>query len=270
VDANPHACRVEHRAEVSRSRFRVSPLFLIAGGFSAGFVDAVVGGGGLIQLPIVTLALPRGAGDVILATNKFAGCAGTSAAAITYRRRLAIGHRLLVSAAAVAFVASFAGARLSSSLPKAAFRPAIIVLLIAVAIATWRRPDLAKRQSSVGPLSTRRLLVLAATVGVYDGVFGPGTGMLFTFGLVTWVGLDFLSATGTTKLLNATTNVAALAWFIPHGAVSWRVALPLATCNLVGGIVGSQTALARGTVFVRRAFLLVVVALIARLMYDSL
>jgi uncharacterized protein len=248
----------------------VSPLFLIAGGFSAGFVDAVVGGGGLIQLPVVTLALPRTAGVAILATNKLAGCAGTTAAAFTYRRRLAIDRRLLVSAAATAFAASFIGARLSSSLPKQTFRPAIIALLIAVAVATWRRPDLAKRQSSVGPLSRRRLLILAGSVGLYDGVFGPGTGMLFTFGLVTWVGLDFLSATGTTKLLNATTNVAALAWFIPNGAVSWHTAIPLATCNLLGGIVGSRTALARGTVFVRRAFLIVVVALIAKLIYDTL
>jgi uncharacterized protein len=248
----------------------VSPLFLIAAGFSAGFVDAVVGGGGLIQLPVVTLALPSAAGDAILATNKLAGCAGTSAAAFTYRRRFTIKRRLLLPAAAAAFVASFIGARLSSSLPKQTFRPAIIVLLIGVAIATWRRPDLAHRQTSTGPMSRRRLLVLAGFVGAYDGVFGPGTGMLFTFGLVTWVGLDFLAATGTTKLLNATTNIAALAWFIPHGAVSWHVAIPLATCNLLGGIVGSRTALARGTVFVRRAFLFVVVALIVKLMSDTI
>jgi uncharacterized protein len=248
----------------------VSPLFLIAGGFSAGFVDAVVGGGGLIQLPVITLALPGAAGEAILATNKFAAATGTTAAAFTFRARVTLGRRYIVPALVTAFVASFAGARLSSSLPKQAFRPAIIVLLIAVAIATWRRPDLAHRQALVGELPHRRLLVLAAGVGLYDGVFGPGTGMLFTFGLVTWVGLDFLTATGTTKVLNATTNLAALVWFVPHGAVSWHTALPLAASNLLGGVIGSRTALARGTVFVRKAFLLVVFSLIARLTYDVL
>jgi uncharacterized protein len=247
----------------------VSLPIIIAGGFAAGFVDAVVGGGGLIQLPVVALSLPRDAADVILATNKFAAATGTSAAAVTYRRRVRLDPRNLVPAMATAFVASFIGARLASALPKSSFRPIIIALLVGVAIATWRRPDFAGRTASRSPLPQRRLLALAAGIGLYDGVFGPGTGMFFTFGLVAWVGLDFLTATGTTKMLNTTTNVAALAWFVPHGVVRWNIAVPLAVCNLVGGVIGSRTALVRGTVFVRRAFLVVVVVLIGKLAFDT-
>jgi uncharacterized protein len=247
----------------------VSLPLLVAGGFAAGFVDAVVGGGGLIQLPVVTLSLPQAAGDVILATNKLAAATGTAAAARTYRRRVRLDRRNLLPAMATAFVASFAGARLASSLPKASFRPIIIVLLTAVAIATWRRPDFADRVAAAQPLPQRRLLTLAVGIGLYDGVFGPGTGMFFTFGLVAWIGLDFLTATGTTKMLNATTNVAALVWFVPHGVVRWHAALPLAAFNLMGGIIGSRTALTRGTVFVRKAFLIVVVLLIGKLILDA-
>jgi uncharacterized protein len=247
----------------------VSLPVLIAGGFAAGFVDAVVGGGGLIQLPVVTLSLPGVAGDVILATNKLAAATGTVAAARTYNRRVRLDRHNLLPAMATAFVASFIGARLSSAIPKSAFRPIIIVLLCAVAVATWRRPDFADRPASTNPIQQRRLLTLAAAIGLYDGVFGPGTGMFFTFGLVAWIGLDFLTATGTTKMLNATTNIAALAWFVPHGVVRWNAALPLALCNLAGAIIGSRTALVRGTVFVRRAFLAVVIVLIGKLILDS-
>lgn len=242
---------------------------VVAGGFLAGLVDAMVGGGGLIQLPVVALALPDVEGDVVLGTNKFAAATGTAAAARNYRRRIGLPRRTLAPAIGTALVASFVGARLASLVPSSAFRPGIVVMLIAMAAVTIRRPDLGQLDGSGTPLDPARLVALSAAVGLYDGIFGPGTGMLFTFGLVLWLKMDFLLATGTAKILNLATNVAALWWFIPHGAIRWVLAVPLAIANLSGGIVGSRLALSRGTGFVRRMFLVVVAALILRLAWQT-
>jgi uncharacterized membrane protein YfcA len=241
-------------------------------GYAAGFVDAVVGGGGLIQLPAIALLLPKAAGDVVLGSNKFAAALGTGAAAHTYRRRLPAGLRLdrhlVLPALAVAALGSFVGARITSSIPTRVVRPGIVVLLAAMVIATWRRPDLGQRVTGIASPSRVKLLVLAAAVGLYDGLFGPGTGMLFTFGLVAWVGLDFLTATATTKILNLGTNLAALVWFVPHNAVHWALAIPIGLCNLAGGLTGSRVALAGGTKLVRRAFLAIATAFIIKLLFD--
>jgi uncharacterized protein len=245
----------------------------VVAAFAAGFVDAVVGGGGLIQLPAITLILPKStATDVILGTNKFAAAAGTSIAAVTYRRRLGVVGELLGAAVVAAMSASFVGARLSSALPKAAFRPIIMVVLAGVLLLTLRRPDLGTRSVvSLPPaVRRRRLLGVAAVVGLYDGMIGPGTGTFFTIALVVLVGFDFLTATATAKVLNVGTNLAALGWFLPHGAIAWSLAVPMAASNLTGGYIGARLALRRGAAFVRVFFVVVVTALLCKLGWDTL
>jgi uncharacterized protein len=243
----------------------------IAAGASAGFVDSIVGGGGLIQLPAITLILPQStATDVILGTNKAAAVGGTAIAAVTYRKRLTVGAKLLVPAVGAAMTFSFLGARLSALISKDVFRPLIIIALLGVLTITLRRPDLGTRASQVLPDSVRRnrLMVIAALIGLYDGLIGPGTGTFFTIALVLFVRFDFLLATAVAKVLNVGTNLAALTWFVPTGSVQWALAIPMALANIVGSFIGARLALRKGATFVRLFFLVVVSALTLKLCYD--
>ena len=246
-------------------------LLGVAAGLSAGFVDSIVGGGGLIQLPSITLLLPRStATDIILGTNKAAAVSGTAIAAVTYRKRLALGPKLLLPAVGMAMIASFLGARVSSVVPKSVFRPLVVVALLGVLGLTLRRPDLGTRAAEKLALTLRRkrLLLIAAVVGFYDGLIGPGTGTFFTIALVLFVRFDFLESTAVAKVLNVGTNLAALSWFAPHGSIRWALALPMAAANLTGGFLGARLALRKGSGFVRVFFLIVVSLLTLRVGYD--
>jgi uncharacterized protein len=243
----------------------------IAAGASAGFVDSIVGGGGLIQLPAITLILPQSTTtDVILGTNKAAAVGGTAIAAVTYRKRLTLGVKLLVPAVGAAMTFSFLGARLSTFISKDVFRPLIIVALLGVLTITLRRPDLGTRAAQVLPDSVRRnrLMLIAALIGLYDGLIGPGTGTFFTIALVLFVRFDFLLATAVAKVLNVGTNLAALTWFVPTGSVQWALAIPMALANIGGSFIGARLALRKGAAFVRLFFLVVVSALTLKLCYD--
>jgi uncharacterized protein len=245
----------------------------ICASLSAGFVDSIVGGGGLIQLPAITLLLPSStATDVILGTNKAASVSGTGIAAATYRKRLTLGASLLVPAVGAAMVSSFLGARLSTFVSKEVFRPLIVVALLAVLTITLRRPDLGTRAAAELPPVTRRnrLLLIASVIGFYDGLVGPGTGTFFTIALVLFVQFDFLLATAVAKVLNVGTNLAALSWFLPAGSIRWALAIPMALANLTGSFLGARLALRKGASFVRLFFLIVVSALTLKLCYDMI
>jgi uncharacterized protein len=242
----------------------------ICASLSAGFVDSIVGGGGLIQLPAITLLLPSStATDIILGTNKAASVSGTGIAAVTYRKRLRIGVSLLVPAVGAAMLSSFLGARLSAFVSKEVFRPLIVVALLAVLTITLRRPDLGTSAVELPPVTRRnRLLLIASMIGFYDGLVGPGTGTFFTIALVLFVQFDFLLATAVAKVLNVGTNLAALSWFLPAGSIRWALAIPMAIANLTGSFLGARLALRKGASFVRMFFLLVVSALTLKLCYD--
>jgi uncharacterized protein len=245
----------------------------ICASLSAGFVDSIVGGGGLIQLPAITLLLPPStATDIILGTNKAASVSGTGIAAATYRKRLTLGAALLLPAVGAAMAFSFLGARLSTFVSKELFRPLIIVTLLTVLTITLRRPDLGTRVAQELPAVTRRnrLILIASVVGFYDGLIGPGTGTFFTIALVLFVRFDFLLATAVAKVLNVGTNLAALSWFLPAGSIRWALAIPMAVANLAGSFVGARLALRKGARFVRVFFLIVISALTIKLGYDML
>lgn len=242
-------------------------LALVA--LAAGWVDAVVGGGGLLQLPALLLVpgiLPVQA----LATNKLASICGTATSSLTYYRRVRPDLRTALPMAAFALVGSFGGAALATLLPAAVFKPVIVVALLAVAVFTAARP--AMGAETVLRFSGRhhygRAAGIGALIGCYDGLLGPGTGTFLVIALVSVLGYNFLEASAKAKIVNFATNLGALALFVPHGAVLWGPALVLAVANMAGGYLGSRTAIARGSGFVRVAFLVVVTALIAKLGYD--
>ena len=242
-------------------------LFLVLAALAAGFVDAVVGGGGLIQLPALLLGLPGASVVQVAATNKLASFCGTSISAATYVRRIRPDPRTFLPLMLAAGLGSACGALVASMLPRSAFDPIILVVLVLVGGYVWFKP-------SVGELTNLRfqggkhitaVVLTGVTIGFYDGAIGPGTGSFLVFALVGLLGYNFLEASAKAKLANWATNLAALAVFVPQGAVIWDLGLVMAAANVAGGYLGARLAVARGARFVRVFFLVVVSGFVIRL-----
>jgi uncharacterized membrane protein YfcA len=230
-------------------------------------VDAVVGGGGLIQLPALVLGLPGAAPVQILATNKLASVCGTTVSSVTYYRRVRPHAGTFVPLMLFAFTGSLLGALLASHLPAAAFTPIVLVVLVLVGGFVLARPGIGERTELrfSGHRHTAAAMATGFVIGGYDGALGPGTGSFFVFTLVGLLGYSFLEASAKARMANWATNVAALCVFVPQDAVLWRTGLVMGAANLAGGYLGARTAVARGTRFVRVFFLLVVAAFVVRL-----
>lgn len=245
-------------------------IFLaLASGF-AGFVDAVAGGGGLVQLPALLIGISNKPIPMILGTNKIPSIFGTSSAAASYFKKVKPDLRLTLSMAIPALIGSVAGAHLASHFPTSVFHPLILTLLVLVGIYTWRKPNLGLNENLRYSASTRLWIVAACglLIGFYDGLFGPGTGTFLVFLLVIVVGYEFLKASATAKLVNISTNFGAIVTFQITGHIWWKLGLALAFANVTGALIGSRLAIRGGSPLVRKIFLLVVAALIAKLSYD--
>ena len=247
-------------------------LLCIAAG-AAGWVDAVTGGGGLIQLPSLLIAMPNGPPADALGTNKLSSIIGTSAAAATYLRNTRIDLRTALPMAVAAFIGAGLGALLASRIPAASFRPIILVMLIGVWLWTWLKPAMGTVEQLRWEGQRRHYgvaVIAGLGIGFYDGLIGPGTGSFLLIVLVAGLGLSFLKASATAKIVNVGTNIAALIIFGFTGSVLWLLGLLMGACNLVGAVIGARTAIAKGSEFVRRVFLVVVALLILRLAWDVL
>jgi uncharacterized membrane protein YfcA len=244
-------------------------VLLVLAGFLAGWVDAVVGGGGLIQLPALLL-VPGISPVQALATNKLAGIMGTSVSAATYYRRVRPDLRTAVPMGLAALVGAAGGAALAVLLPERAIRVVILVALVAVFAYTVARPAVGR--TTTLRWSGRRHLgaasLLGMSIGVYDGLVGPGTGTFLVIGLVGLLGYAFLEASAKAKIVNVLTNLGALLVFVPQGAPLWALGLLVGAANVAGAYLGSRMAIARGSAFVRAVFLVVVGGLILRLAWD--
>jgi uncharacterized membrane protein YfcA len=241
-------------------------LLVLAAGF-AGFVDAVVGGGGLIQLPALLLWLPGAAPVQVLATNKLASICGTTVSSATYYRRVRPDPRTFLPLMALAFTGSFFGALVARHIPASAFDPIVLVVLVVVGAYVLVRPSLGEQTALrfAGHRHTVAAMGTGLAIGFYDGALGPGTGSFFVFTLVGLLGYNVLEASAKARLANWATNLAALCVFIPIGAVVWHVGLLMGAANLLGGWLGARTAVRRGSRFVRIFFLLVVAAFVVRI-----
>ena len=247
-------------------------LPLIAGAsFFAGLVDSMVGGGGLILTPTLFSAFPAAAPATLLGTNKCASVAGTSLAAVQYTRRVRLHGRWLVPAVLAALVGSFAGAWSVTQLDPTFLRRLLPVLLLAVLGYTLANRHLGLTHAPRHAPHAQAALATAigATLGWYDGFFGPGTGSFLIFAFVRVLGFDFLNASAAAKVLNVATNLAALSLFASSGHVWWSIGLTLAAANAIGSLLGARLALRHGAQLVRRVFVLVVCALIVKTGYDA-
>jgi uncharacterized membrane protein YfcA len=238
----------------------------------AGALDAVVGGGGLVQLPALLVVLPQVPVVALLGTNKLASVVGTASAAVTYNRRFAVDRRTAGAMAVAAFAGSGAGALLATSVDGDVLEPVVLVALVAVLAHTVRTPSLGEVERLRLSAGSQRAVALAggAGIGFYDGLVGPGTGSFLVFLLVGAVGLSFLHASATAKVVNTMTNLAALLLFAAGGHVLWVLGAAMAVANLVGSQLGTRLALRRGSAWVRRVFVVVVSALVLRLAWDLL
>ena len=241
--------------------------WLLLASLSAGFVDAVVGGGGLIQLPALLLGLPNASPVQVLATNKLASFGGTTVSAATYARRVRPDPRTFLPLMAAAFVGSALGAFGASHIPKEAFDPIVLVVLVVVGGYVVFRPSMGQSTELrfAGSHHTLAALATGFVVGVYDGALGPGTGSFFVFALVGWLGYSFLEGSAKARLANWATNLAAILVFVSQDAILWGVGLSMGLANMVGGYVGARTAIGRGAAFVRVFFIVVVSGFIVRI-----
>ena len=246
----------------------LDPLILLAllgVGLLAGFVDAIAGGGGMLTVPaLLSAGLPPVAA---LATNKMQSVVGTGMAVLTYWRRGFVHLRNLVPAIALTFAGSFLGALTVTQLDTGLLDIAVPVALIAIALYFLFAPKLSDADRAArlpfGPF----VPILGFAIGFYDGVFGPGTGSFFTIGFVLLFGLGLTRATGNTKALNFTSNLAALAIFIPQGHVVWPVALVMALGQIIGGYIGARTGIRYGARVIRPLVVVVSIAMAIKLLF---
>ena len=246
-------------------------IFLAVAAFAAGLIDAIAGGGGLIQLPALMIGLAKTETVVILGTNKVPSIFGTSASALMYRRNIKTDSKLLLTMALPAFLGSMGGASLASQIPTEVLKPIVVSLLIAVLVYTWKRPQLGQMESlrQSEPVRLKIAAIAAAVIGFYDGIIGPGTGSFLVLILVAILGFAFLSASAIAKVVNVATNLGAIIIFGANGEIIWKIGLTLAIANVAGGLIGAYLALRGGSSLVRKVFMGVTLALIIKVAIDT-
>ncbi|CAG9173926.1 putative membrane transporter protein YfcA [Cupriavidus laharis] len=245
--------------------------FLAVAAFLAGLIDAVAGGGGLVQIPALFSAFPGMPPATLIGTNKVASVAGTANAAIRYGRNVRIYWGATAPAVVAAFVFSMAGAWALTMIPAEPLRKALPFVLVLLLAYTVAKKDLGTEHapSLSGTRERAAALLAGAALGFYDGVFGPGTGSFLMIVFVRVFGYDFLHASASTKVVNLATNLAALLLLAAKGHIWWQLGAVMAVANVAGSQVGSRLALRHGSGFVRKVFIVVVSALILKTAWDA-
>ena len=245
-------------------------ILLCIAAFLAGFVDAIVGGGGLIQTPVAMILLPNLAVASVIGSLKIPSFSGTALAARQYLKKVEMNWKLLSIMAAVAFAAAFLGSQLLTKVHNDFMKPLLLVVLTLIAIYTFAKKDFGNHQDKEHTPKRQLLLavVISACIGFYDGFIGPGTGSFFVLAFVTVLGFDFLHASANAKMVNLATNFGSICLFIIKGKIIWAIAIPMAVCNAFGGWVGAKLAIKKGNGFIRIFFLIVVIGTLIRFGYD--
>ncbi|MEO8146012.1 MAG: TSUP family transporter [Bacteroidia bacterium] len=246
----------------------IALLCLIA--FLAGFTDAIVGGGGLIQLPVMFIAFPNWLPINVFATNRFANASGTLMAAIQYARKISINWKIVLITSAASMIAAFVGARTMQMISPDVFKPIVLFVLIAVALYTYSKKEFGVigNDEHVNTLHFLYPVVIGLLIGFYNGFIGPGTGSFLMFAFIGLLRYDFLKASASSKVINFATDFSTLVYFAYAGAIDYKIALPMAVFNIAGGYTGSHLAMLRGSKFVRIFFIIIVCVVIIRFAYD--
>jgi len=238
--------------------------------FAAGFVDAIVGGGGLIQTPASLVVLGAQPVSAVLATVKIPSFTGTGFAAAQYIKKVPVKWKLLTLLCTIAFFSAYAGSQLLLYVSNSFMKPVLLVVLAAVAVYTYTKKDFGQQRvrKTAPKKQTLYAVLISLFVGFYDGFIGPGTGSFFILLFIAFLGFDFLQASAHAKLVNLATNLGSITLFILHGKIIWAAALPMAVFNALGAIAGARLAITKGNRFIRVFFLIIVIATLLRFTYD--
>jgi uncharacterized protein len=243
-------------------------VFLI--GFAAGFIDAIVGGGGLIATPAMLNLFPQFSILQVIATNRTSSIVGTSTAAWNYFRTVKLPSAMLISACVSACFCSYIGAELASHIDAKLLKTIVLCVIVLIVIYSFFKKELGQTEDLRYP--EPRLPYIAAAVGgacgFYNGLIGPGTGTLLVFAFVSIVGLDFLKASAISKVTNVSGDISSWLLLLSKGYVFWPAAIPLVFGNVLGSYAGSRLAILKGSVFIRTVFIVVVFALVFKVGYD--
>ena len=243
---------------------------ILCAGFFAGFIDAIAGGGGLIQLPAMLISFPQKEVIEVVGTSKAGAIWGTSAAALNYRRNIKTDPKLLIAMVLPAFIGSGLGSLLATQISTTQLKSGIVVMLVTVFIYTLIHPDLGKIEIFKHSHLRRMQIAISAgfIIGFYDGLIGPGTGTLLMIVLVAGFGFAFVGASAIAKVVNVATNLASILVIGFNASIMWKVGIALGIVNLAGGFLGSHVAINKGSEFVRKFYLVVTFVLIVRVLFD--
>lgn len=238
--------------------------------FAAGFVDAIVGGGGLIQTPAGLVLLPQYPVATVIGTLKLPAFCGTGIAAYQYSKKVSLNRRLLPLMMVLAAMASFTGSYLLTQMSNRFMKPLLLCVLIVVAIYTYSNKKFGTHTEKTHSLRRQWLyaLLISLVIGLYDGFIGPGAGSFLILAFISLLGFDFLKASAYAKFVNAATNLGSISLFVITGKMIYAIALPMAVCNAFGGWLGARLAILKGNKFIRIFFLVVVCVTIIRFGYD--
>lgn len=245
-------------------------IILCAGAFAAGFIDSIIGGGGLIQTPVTLITLPQYPLATLLGTTKIPSISGTSIAAIQYSLKVKIKWKLMLLMCSIALAAAFTGSKVVSITSNQFMKPVIFCMLVIVAIYTYTKKDfgMAVEKESDPKKEIIYGSLFALLIGFYDGFIGPGAGSFMILFFISILGFDFLKASAHSKIVNVSTNLGSIIFFSCSGHILFQYALPMAAFNFIGSFLGSRLAILKGNQFIRIFFLLVIAATILRFGYD--
>ncbi len=245
-------------------------ILLCIAAFAAGFVDAIVGGGGLIQAPIALILLPQFPVSTVIGSLKIPAFSGTSFAAFQYLKKVALNWKLLSIMMLFAVSAAFAGSELLTLVQNDFMKPVLFFVLSLVAVYTFIKKDFGQHTHKTHSHTQQIIfgIVISIIIGFYDGFIGPGAGSFLVLAFITLLGFDFLHASANAKMVNLATNFGSIMLFLLKGKILWAIAIPMAVCNAIGGALGARLAINKGNKFIRVFFLVIVIGTLLRFGYD--
>lgn len=246
-------------------------IILCLASFGAGFVDSIVGGGGMIQLPALMMIFPDKAVVTLLGTNKLISVSGTAFSAYRFSKQIPFALKILIPGLLSAFIFSALGAYSVSVMNPQVLKPLIFVLMIGVFFFTLKNSSFGmegKEFQSEPPLW--KPLLIGTALGFYDGFFGPGTGSLLVISFIGLLSMTFVQGTAYAKAFNLMTNLAAILFFAWRGAIMYEVAVSMMVFNMLGAYFGVKLALLKGNHLVRILLRLIVFCFILKLGHELL
>ena len=245
-------------------------ILLCIAAMPAGFIDAIVGGGGLVQTPAALILLPQYPVATVIGTLKIPAFTGTSFAAMQYAKKVTIHYRQLGVMTGIAFVAAFFGSRLLTVISNQFMKPLLLVVLILVAVYTYTNKSFGNHTAKAHTQKQQLIyaVLISLIIGFYDGFIGPGAGSFLVLSFISFLGFDFLKASAHAKFVNLATNLGSIVFFVWSGKIIYSIAIPMAVCNGIGGLLGARLAIHKGNSFIRIFFLVIVAGTIIRFAYD--